>query len=274
MKTAHITGTLTAMSPIHHGGDEKTGSEVMFRRMKYLTSDGRFIQVPVISGNAIRGQLRRRVFRDLCTEVGYEPPVKMYHSLFSGGVLEEVSSGSGKVDLEMREAIRSLLPPLSLLGASILNQVVAGKLQVGIATPICRELNLYHPSDLQSETSFYEFLDDSFQTRKDDIKDRAADDPAVQMLVTFETLAPGTRFYHSLTLQDYSEVEASCLRRMIDLWQSDPYVGARSATGYGQVRIEYTWPKDWPDAEVYQQFLSSERSAILDVLRKIESALG
>ncbi len=273
MKTTKINGVLTAMSPIHHGGDEKTGSEVMIRRMKYLVDD-EIMQVPVVSGNAIRGPLRRRAFSDLSRRIDYEPTIKMYHMLFAGGILEEVGTGSGRIDLEMRESIRTMIPPLSLLGASILNQVISGKMQVGIATPVCSELNPYHPEHLQSDRSFYELLDDSFQTRKDDLKQREADEQAVQMMITFETLAPGTKFEHSFTLLDHDELEASCLRHMVDLWMQDPHIGGRSATGFGQVKIEYDWPKGFPKSDEYLSFVEENDNEILKTIKSLETALG
>jgi hypothetical protein len=274
VRTTRIEGVLTAQSPVHHGGDEKTGSEVLMRRMKYIVG-GEAIEVPVVSGNAIRGPLRRHVMRDLCESVGHTPTVKMYHLLFSGGILEEVAGKkSGTIDLELREAIRNTLPPLSLLGASILNQITAGKLQVGIATPACQELNEFHPALLQSATSFYELLDDSFQTRKDDLKSPLAGEAKVQMMFTFETLAPGTRFRHALTLLDHTDLEASCLQHMISLWQADPHIGGHSATGFGQVRIAYDWSADFPGPDLYRRYLQQEGENVLGVLQDLEERLG
>lgn len=53
-----IKGILTALSPVYHGGNEKTGSVVLLNRLKFIV-DGKPTDVPIISGNQVRGRLRR-----------------------------------------------------------------------------------------------------------------------------------------------------------------------------------------------------------------------
>lgn len=275
MKTTKITGTIRALSPIHHGGDEKTGSEVMIRRIKYLVGGDEMVEVPVLSGNGIRGSIRRNIMRDMCDAIGYVPTVRMYHTLFAGGVLESVGSGKGHLDLQLREDVRTLVPPIALLGCGMFNQILSSKLQVGLATPVCRELNEYHPETHQSPLSFYELLGDAFHTRKDDLHAvRSEDETAVQMMYTFETLSPGTRLCHAFTLLDANKVEESCLRRMVELWEQDPHVGGKSATGFGQVELTYDWLEDFPTSEPYLEFITEHKDEILGLFATLEEAFS
>ena len=66
-----VRGFLKAKSPIFHGGDEKTGSVVLLRRMKFIV-DEEPTDVPYISGNAVRGVWRRLIFKDMLEKIGYE----------------------------------------------------------------------------------------------------------------------------------------------------------------------------------------------------------
>src|SRR5690554_6003612 len=178
MKTEHIHGHIIAITPIHHGGDESTGARATLRRMKYLV-DGKRVEIPVISGNAIRGVLRRLIMAHMLETLGYGKrteegeaddrmkSMKAYHMLFSGGTLESVED-SGAIDLALRRELRTSLPALSVFGSAIGNQMIEGKMKCGIAVPVCTELAAFQPGE-QATNSIYELLTDDFTTRKDDL---------------------------------------------------------------------------------------------------------
>ena len=68
-----IPGTIVALSPIQHGGDEKTGSTPVLRSLTHCDSAAaRHVRLPFFSGNAIRGIMRRLLMRDMCERLGYE----------------------------------------------------------------------------------------------------------------------------------------------------------------------------------------------------------
>lgn len=278
MRTERIEGLLRAIRPICHGGDEKTGMEVLLRRLKFKTSEG-LVEVPYISGNAIRGKLRRLVMKDFLDMVGYKPKSPMlYHALFAGGVLEQVEeSQSGKVDLEMRRLIRRMIPPISLFGTSIGNQVFQGKLIVGHALPVCEELIDYLPEDLRRkvDSSIYEFLDFEFGTRKEEGEFKSGDKSEkrskVQMIYRFEVFIPGTMFYHSFKLMDTNEVEDSLFLRMLELWKGSPFVGGRESAGYGQVEFEYNIPQSVvASKDAYEEFVRNNREGIVRLLEELD----
>ena len=66
----NIKGIIFARSAIVHGGNEKTGSTVMLNRKKFIVN-GKPKSIPVINGNAIRGNLRRKFMWDFLANIGY-----------------------------------------------------------------------------------------------------------------------------------------------------------------------------------------------------------
>jgi len=280
LETLTFEGTLTALSPIHSGGDEKTGVESTLRRIDYFI-DGEKVDIPIIDGNSIRGNLRRLLLRDFFDRVGYEIKTMRLFYLLSGGALETVDTKHGMLNLQLRREIRANLPPLSLLGGSMGNQAFAGKLIVAKALPICKELNSFLP--VQSKLSYHVFLTETFSTRRaereppETVKQRAKkEEPTIQMKVQFECFAPGTRFYHKFMLLDALPIEKSCFARMIELWKQRPFVGGKMGSGYGELKIEYPklhdepYPEQQFDPNVYLSYLEENKDAVAKSLERIE----
>ena len=272
MRVDIIRGYIIALSPIHSAGDEKTGSESLLRRLSYIV-DGKRVEIPVLSGNAIRGILRRELMADMLTRIGYKlTNARIYHMLFSGGMLETVDEkSSGVIDIGLKRKIRQTIPPIAVLGSSLGNQIFEGKLKVNMALPICKELADFLPDDIQikPETSFYEFLDWTFTTRRDDLrKERKEDEQATQMMVNFEVFTPGTPFYHEFILNDAAEVERGVLARMLNLWKQKPYIGGKSAIGLGKVKLNYDYQA--LDEGIYLRFLDQKKDEMIAMLKELE----
>lgn len=276
MKILSIPGYLTALSPIHSGSEENTGNEKTLRTLTYNLPNGPE-DVPVVSGNAIRGVLRRLIMADLIERVGYIPSgakgqVRLYHSLFAGGVLEAVDEkDSGYIDLALKRKIREILPPVALLGTAIRNQMLEGKLDVAYAVPRAKELAGFlradeaYPitailGDLQKQT---------FNTRRDEMAQDAKADggSSSQMLHTWWYIPPGTVFQHGFTLMNPSKVEEACLAHMINLWRMRPRLGAKAGTGNAEVRLDY---RDVPAALPYLDFVAEHNDDILKMLQALE----
>jgi len=251
MRVVRITGILTALSPIYHGGNEKTGNVVLLNRLRFIVN-GKPTDVPVISGNQIRGRLRRLLARDFLKLVGYELDLsqkkhqKLYHTLFAGGVLTEVEEGeSGVVDLDLKARLVRYVIPIRLFGVSYANQMVEGRVLVGFALPICRELQDF--TGVKSDVSFYQLITRAFQTRRDELRvgggeedEDCADDCGVM-----KSSPPGTQFFHELVLETEDEtlpLDLSALYRAVKLWHEAPYIGGKSSAGFGRLKIEYHWP--------------------------------
>jgi len=275
-----IKGRITALSPIFHGGNEKTGSVVLLNRLKFIV-EGRPVDVPIISGNQVRGRLRRLLVRDFLELAGYEmdlskkPYQKLYHTLFAGGVLTEATaSESGVVDLSFKSELVKYILPIRLFGCSYSNQMVEGRLLVGHLLPICRELRDYIGID--SDISFYQLITRAFQTRRDELRaERSRDEQAVQMLVEYEVFAPGTQFYHEMVLEttrEGEEIDLATLYRAIKLWKQNPVIGGKSSIGFGKIRIEYGFPEKASDRP-YLEFIEKNRDKIREVLDELRDRL-
>jgi CRISPR/Cas system CSM-associated protein Csm3 (group 7 of RAMP superfamily) len=277
-----VRGILTALSPVFHGGSEKTGAVVLLNRLKFIV-DGKPTDVPIISGNQIRGRLRRLLTADFLELSGYTMDLsqksyqKLYHTLFAGGVLEAVEeeSESAVVDLNLKFRVVKYILPLRLFGCSYANQMVEGRVLVGHMLPVCRELKDY--TGVESDTSFYQLIARAFQTRRDELRVARAEEEeqAVQALIEYECFAPGTRFYHELRLETGREEELldlSTLYRAVELWKENPFIGGKSSVGFGKLKIEYEWPKP-VDSKPYMEFVEKNKNEIVKVLDELREAL-
>ena len=274
METVTYEGTLTALSTIHTGGDLKTGVACMMRAIDFIV-DGEAQPIQIIDGNSIRGNLRRLLLNDFFAQLGYQIKTPRLYYLLSGGALEEVSTqDSGYLNLQLRREIRALIPPLSLLGCSMGNQAFTGKLIVAKALPLCRELNDYLP--VQSKIALGNYLTESFNTRRAERElpeavqaNQRQEEPTIQMKVNLQCFAPGTKFYHKFMLMDTTPLEKSCFARMVELWRERPFVGGKSAVGYGEVKLDY--PTLTLTSEFYLNWLQENKDAVTQLLSKLDT---
>lgn len=271
-----IEGTVTALTPIFHGGDEKTGSTPVLRTiMVYVDGIGE-VPIPYLSGNGIRGKLRRLAIKDFLDMLEYEiTNTKLHHALFSGGVLESTSDTTGVIDLAFRKKVRELMPPVAIFGCALGNQMIQGNLIVEHMWPICEEYKPYLPEEYQkdprAERPIRTFTDQSFITRRDDLREeREEDEQAVQMKVDYECFVPGTKFYHRFVLQLPDQLQLSCFGRILDLFEAMPYIGGRSSSGDGKVMLNY---KNKPDASLYLEFVQEKKDDIVKLLKELEERL-
>jgi len=275
-KYYEIEGTVTALTPIFSGGDEKTGSTPVLRTiMVYVDGIGE-MPIPYLSGNGIRGKLRRMAMKDFVDIAEYEiTNTKLYHSLFSGGVLESTAETTGTIDLAFRKKVRDLIIPVAIFGCAIGNQMIQGNLIVEHMWPICEEYKIYLPPEYQTDKRAVQpiriFTDQSFITRRDDLRaEREEGEQAVQMKVDYECFVPGTKFYHRFVLQLPDELQKSCFGRVLDLFEMMPYVGGRSSSGDGKVMLNY---KNRPDSGLYMEFLQEKKEEIRKLLTDLEEKL-
>jgi len=266
---------------VYHGGSEKTGNVVLLNRLKFIVG-GKPTDVPIVSGNQVRGRLRRLLSHDFLELSGYSLDLsskrhqKLYHTLFAGGVLTAVEEGeSGVVDLNLKFRIVRYILPIRLLGASYANQMIEGRVLVGHMLPVCRELREF--TGVDSDVSFYQLIARLFQTRRDELRASSGEeDEAVQMMVEYECFAPGTRFYHEMVLEttsDGEELDLSTLFRAVELWKQKPHIGGKSSIGFGKLSIEYSWPKEGLSSRPYMDFIERNRDAIRNVLDELAEAL-
>ena len=150
MRTEWYAGVVTALSSISHiGPDVGAGQGVTsyLRREKFVQPDGTVEEIPVISGNGMRGLLRDLGMWHMCGALGYGVnsetgeveglSLPAFHFLFSGGTLTK-TEGRG-LDIAVARRIKEMIPLVGLFGGAVGNQIIEGKLKIGKLIPICRE---------------------------------------------------------------------------------------------------------------------------------------
>lgn len=262
------------LSPLMHYGDERLGTMQAARTMKF-NYNGEFIDVPVYSGNAFRGGLRRIAMKDFLDHLGITEEgisAKLYYMLFTGGAL---TSGSRYNEIGKKREMRRLCPPLSLFGTAIGDQIPEGKMKVPIFIPICRETAEY--TGVESNLSFYDMLQEVFYTRRDDLKskdfninDDTKHDNAVQMKYEAQCLSAGTELIGTLVIENSNEIEEACLIAAFEKFKESPYIGGKSATGHGLV--DFNYDKE-VDNNIYYNYLEEHKEEIRAWVREIEGIL-
>jgi len=170
---------MTALTSVSHIGDT-FGVNAKLRREKFAQPDGTVEEVPVVSGNSLRGILRDRGMLHMLKALGYGVneetgavrglPLAAFHFLFSGGAL--TSTGRAGLDIDEARRWRSLIPLVSVFGGAMGNQIMPGKVTVGKAIPICTETAHLIPPRFVTGTlqSIWELCQEEAYTRRDDEK--------------------------------------------------------------------------------------------------------
>jgi hypothetical protein len=247
-------GQITLLAPLSHNDDVSLGTDTKFRRLTMLV-DGRPEKVPVYSGNAYRGILRRLAARDYLDRLGIEKvPDALYYCLFCGGSLQKGST-QDKLDIGGKRKLRAMVPFLSLFGTAYANQIMPGKLNVGMAVPVARETAAV--TGRESTLSVWDILSEVFYTRRDDLEDKAEreeGDQATQMKYSVECLTPGTVLIHEFVVEDATEVEVGCFGHLMRLFEAVGILGGRGAIGHGKVELAYE--PAWPDPAPYLDYIA------------------
>ncbi|ATI36441.1 hypothetical protein CPI83_30050 (plasmid) [Rhodococcus sp. H-CA8f] len=232
---------ITATSPIAHRGD-MLGTTALMRRMKIVQPDGRTELVPVISGNSLRGVLRRIGEEMLRDVLGYEGllPLPVAHLLRNGGSI--VKSTTDPLTGRRLNEFRALVPQVSVFGGAIGSAPIGGCLRVGHVMPIIVEAvpalryeyegPLPSRLDVESHES-YSHTDDVTTGR-----DHGTGDTSGSPLMRFdvEALAPGTRFESWVHLDRGSELDHAFAADVLSEFTRRGWLGGRTASGHGQIR--------------------------------------
>jgi CRISPR type IV-associated protein Csf2 len=179
MKTYIFEGVMTCLTSVSHIG-ESYGVSARLRREKIVTPAG-VEEIPIISGNSLRGILRDRGMLHMLRTLGYGVDeesgevrglsLSAFYFLFSGGALTKVP-GKG-IDIDEARRWRELIPLVALFGGAMGNQIMPGKVKVGKGIPICEETIHLLPvrfSGGNRSRSIWEMVQEEAYTRRDDEK--------------------------------------------------------------------------------------------------------
>lgn len=270
--TIRWSGTVTAVSSIAHGG-QQLGTTTLLRREKMLLADGRIDYVPVISGNTLRGWLRR-VGEDLLREqLQYDGQLSLTaaHALRGGGALAKTSGAA--LAGQRLATLRSLVPQVGVFGCAAGGSVINGCLQVGKVVPLVSEVAHTVPLNLQNRCthSHFDLLQVETFARQDDTDthvfasrhqvpdghppvDNSGDDGGRQMFYGVETLPAGTQFHTWAQLTWASPLEVSFFSDVLAAFNAHGRLGGRIGSGHGVISSDLkpellagdtTEPVDW-----------------------------
>lgn len=146
MRTLVFEGTVTALTSVSHIGETR-GINSMLRREKVAMPDATVEEIPIISGNSMRGLLRDRGMLHMCRALGYGVneetgevkglSLPAFYFLFSGGALTK-DAGRG-LDVDLARRMRELIPLVGVFGGAVGNQIMPGKVKIGKLIPLCQE---------------------------------------------------------------------------------------------------------------------------------------
>lgn len=295
MRTLIMEGIVRAQTQISHNGGEINGNVAAFRRMKVVQPDGRYVEIPHISGNSIRGKLRdvgAKMTLDLLSEndTPHKVGINVFQLMFSGGAL---TAGNTEGDVDKYNQLRENLTHISLFGGAWGNAILPGQMKVNPLIPIAKETAHIIPDQFHFENmpGVNSYLQLGMYTRKENANDSTFEPylekvegekiETSQMLYYIETLAAGTPFYWKVILEDVNEKEFDYFVTLLEQFKKIPVVGGKSAVGFGFLEIEsITWRDITKEGEtltiseettesLYVQMVKENKSGIRAFLKMI-----
>lgn len=240
----------TLQQPLSHIGESE--STVSFLNTIRIAVNGEVEEVFALTGNSIRGILRDCAARHLLDKLGAKVGKKEFNILFSGGNI----SGSLSTDIDQAKKYRNLLPIVSLFGAGVGNQILAGKMTQGFALPVCLETKEIIPDtgfingdlkniswkNLTGTINFTRF-DDSKNVNyqgyiQGDNDNTDKDSASTQMRYEVEYLVPGSQLYHIINLCADTEIELGVFVAALEEFSQSPVLGGMGGKGFGLCEAE------------------------------------
>ncbi|MGL5825730.1 MAG: RAMP superfamily CRISPR-associated protein [Nocardioides sp.] len=289
MRTMTWDGTLTAISSIAHGGETR-GTITLLRRELVATPAGDLVHIPIVSGNTLRGRLRRLGEELLRDAVGYEGLLHpaAAHALRGGGSLAK--TGHEPLSGSRLQQLRELVPQIGVFGAAGGGTIINGALDVGKVVPHLSEtahitgagttrsafsatqLEGYTRQDDEDSHDFVGVIAGTDQSAALAFDETGRPEPVLrgnnQMLFHVETFPAGTVFSTWMRLRRPSPLEASFFLEVLDTFRGDGRLGGRIGIGHGQVRVDLV-DQDERDEELpdWRAAVDQNRDEILVALQ-------
>lgn len=276
MSIEKIEGKITAIEPISHIGETRSIDSKFAREKMMISSKAgitKVIEVPVISGNSLRGVLRRRAGYKFLELLGIRKETLvegLQHALFSGGMLKKGAEG-GVIDTSFVSKVRQNVPYLSLFGTVLGQQMIQSKLDVGQLVPIACQTK--GRTGIDSDISIYSLLDERSATRRDDMEDKTKgiqdpEEQKQQMRYTHEVLVAGTEFYHYFTLKSCNDIEKGAFWSTIADFSKYPKIGGLGCRGFGMIKLNYNIQDE--QAQKYEAWVTENKDTITKYLKDLE----
>lgn len=225
---------LKAMSPISHGEYKEgvdIGNMMMFRKMPMINKSGEVFEVPVLSGNSLRGNIRRLLARELIEKYELQQLMKthvfnkFYTAIANGGNLSKELDVA--VDTEGLREIRKMFPMLSVFGSALYKYMLAGMFNMGFAALRCKELET-------GEKRVSDLITDIGLTRHADREWSSLEDSKPMPYLT-ECIIAGAEFDAPISFAPQAtSLEISCVYHG---FKQLKFVGGKNASGFGEVEV-------------------------------------
>ena len=255
---------LTAAEPITHMMGTR-GNVAILNRETVLGDGNPPVEVPVLSGNALRHALMREPAAGILVEglgIKGETSFQLYH----GGNLTGGKTLNGEA---LREFCRAV-PFVRVFGGAFPGNIVPGILHVGRGLLACAEtrdtiLRLSGIDIGDNAPPCDECIGEFQYTRG--CEDVAEDDR--RMIYSGECVLRGSKFYCRVELADCAgELEIGCL--FSALQASDNVIGGCGRAGHGLLSIEYSceYTQEYVDACV-EKYLAFVRDNAADAVARL-----
>lgn len=262
-------GIGTSLSSVTHG-EQSLGTGTYMRREKFMLPTGHVEEIPIVSGNALRGSLRDYAAKIYWNFLG-KPHlnISVSHALFSGGTISKATNAEPVSGLKLRE-IREACPPLSIFGAAGGGRIIDGILSVGKMLPIVQETKHFIPEKfhLDNMPSYWDIL----QLEEYSRFSPQDEDSSLNMRYGVESFIAGTQFYTWLNLDFPSTQDLSFFDGIINaMTEGDIPVGGQKNKGFGKVSFsfenpEYALNENWQDS-LMKRFTLPE---MIDIIHRIK----
>lgn len=220
--------SIKALSPISHGSfanGKDTGNLMEFRQMEVVNNDGEIVSIPTISGNSIRGVMRRALTREYLKKLGFRSD-RLYFLMANGGALSK--SLDSYIRPERVAHVRRLFPILSAFGSAMYTYMLPGQVDMSFAMLQCEELGtgLISAGSLLTEISGSRHL----ERAECDYPEGAKPMPFV-----VECVMQGSIFDCSFSFLDSAtELDLATVHHGLNLITN---LGGKHAEGFGHVEL-------------------------------------
>lgn len=272
--------TLKLKAPMAHGsfGDENLGNYSPFRKMPIFV-DGQITEIPVISGNSIRTEMRRAIMSEWYekTEMNIESFIEFFgetkgkrawdrlYAVLCGGTIEKGTVG---IRTEEVRELRKTYPSLSLFGSSMYSVMLSSVVNIGFGIPVCKETisSEMVVGDIEKAPNCAELLCDIGLTRHIDRENADPDLTGVTpMPYQVEALVAGTEVVFEINFERIAtEIEKHCAAHALKLITK---LGGKSAIGFGKIELK----TDIGDDEKYCTWLNSiaNKEDLIELARRV-----
>lgn len=265
---------LEASTPVAHHAENLGNASILMTRRQRLP-DGRFVNLPVVSGDTMRHGLREAGMMAYVEIAGVKDlSAAALRLLFAGGQI--TGSAGNSVSISGYKEMVELCPPLALLGGCVNNRMVPGRMVVDEAILLCEETlplcppwvaewieasgGSLSPIRAHVEEVMRVRMDPTIQPQKRlmlaaneaaaveqrmQLSEKASEDgdalaqietKGSQMPRTFERLAAGSLLYWQVRANCYSDLDFDTFHVMLLRFLGDAWVGGKRGTGHGKLR--------------------------------------